>query len=69
MLGLPTQSNNDEEEWQAVRWRRRQVVRTGATMAAREERRVTADIVLGLFWSGFGSTKYMDKIQRIMYGR
>ena len=50
-------------------------MRDGAAAAAdgaaatREERRVTAEVVLGLFWSGFGSTKYMDKIQRRMYGR
>jgi len=55
--------------------RRRQAMRDGAAAAAdgaaatREERRVTAEVVLGLFWSGFGSTKYMDKIQRRMYGR
>jgi len=33
-----------------------------------EKMAVTAEVIFGLFWSGFGSTKYLDKIQR-MYGR
>jgi len=74
MLGLPTQSGSDDGEEerrrqrQAVRWRRLQAVRSDAA-ATRKERRVTAEVVLGLFWSGFGNTKYMDKIQKRMYGR
>jgi len=41
----------------------------GAVAATREEWKVTAEVVSGLFWSGFGSTKYMDKTRRRMYGR
>jgi len=51
-------------------------VRSGAAAAAasgaaavRKEQRVMAEVVLGLFWSDFGSTKYMDKIHKNMYGR
>ena len=51
-------------KWQTTK----QAVQSGVAATAREERRVTMEVVLGLFWSDFGSTKYMDKIQRRMYG-
>jgi len=58
MLGLSTQSgsSDDEEERhrQTVRWRRQ-------CGAVREERQVTTEVVLGLFWSDFGSTKYREE--------
>ena len=34
-----------------------------------EKMTVTAEVVLGLFWSDFWSIKYIDKIHRRMYGR
>jgi len=56
MLGLPTQSGSGDGKEE------RQAVRGSAAATTREEWRVTTEIVLGLFWSDFGSTKYMDKI-------
>jgi len=34
-----------------------------------EKMTVTAEVVLGLFWSDFWNIKYMDKIHRRMYRR
>jgi len=48
MLGLPTQSGSDDDEGGAA------AAVGGAAAAAQEERRVTAEVVLWLFWSGFG---------------
>jgi len=54
-------------------WRRRRRHGAAATRdvggGGAEKMAVTAEVVLGLFWSGFGSIKYMNKIQRRMYGR
>jgi len=40
----------------------------GGAVAAREERQVTAEVVLGLFWSDFGAqntwTKYIEECMK-----
>jgi len=54
MLGLPTQSGSgDGEEEQR---RQRQAVRRRRGRNGGWQRR----LCLGLFWSGFGSTKYIE---------
>jgi len=67
MLGLPTQSGSgDGKEEQRLQ---RQVVRWRRRWAVRRQRGRNNGWWWRLFWSGFESTKYMDKIHRRMYER
>jgi len=52
MLGLPTPSGSGDGEGGAP---------SGGAAAAREERQVTTEVVLRLFWSGFGCFIPLDE--------